>query len=205
MCDKDYTVGTFEYNIQKYCSKKCAGIAKIGVPNNGKTKLIELVAKNCLTCSNAFFVSNKNKYNMSRKYCSFSCYNVINTERARELGKSNTKYSPEEIKKRNLEAGRRSYRKNIDTRLIYYRKLDAKRRGASGTFSKEEWNLVLEKQNYICLGCDIFMEKPTIDHIIPISKWEDWEKQNNPNYKCNDIENIQALCKRCNCIKSNKL
>jgi 5-methylcytosine-specific restriction endonuclease McrA len=44
----------------------------------------------------------------------------------------------------------------------------------------------------------------TVDHIIPLSKWQEYKVKYNPNYEGNDIENIQPLCWNCNIKKSNK-
>ena len=34
---------------------------------------------------------------------------------------------------------------------------------------------------------------------------KEWSGIHAPSYECNDIENIQALCKSCNSSKSNKI
>ncbi len=49
------------------------------------------------------------------------------------------------------------------------------------------------------------IKKLTIDHKIPISKWEEYKKLNNLKYECNDIENIQPMCSSCNARKHNKI
>lgn len=65
------------------------------------------------------------------------------------------------------------------------------------TLTKEEWFEILKVQNYTCLGCnkkftDIL--KPTIDHVIPLSKGGGLTK-----------ENTQALCRNCNSRKHTKI
>lgn len=203
-CGIEFLIKRPKTVFSKYCSKKCTHIAKIGIKLERKVKTTFL-DKNCVGCSKVFKVSKNDKVASNRKYCSATCYQTDSLERVTSLGKSNLKYSDEEIKIRNLEAGRRSYRKNIEKRLFYYRKLAYKRRGVAGTFTQEEWLSVLNKQSNICVGCNEKMLKPTIDHIIPISKWDEWIKTHPRNYNCNDIQNIQALCKSCNSSKSNKL
>lgn len=68
-----------------------------------------------------------------------------------------------------------------------------KRRGAEGTYTKEEWENKKKKYNYSCVCCK--RKKPeiklTVDHIIPI-------KLGGTNY----IDNIQPLCQSCNSHKN---
>lgn len=108
--------------------------------------------------------------------------------------------TPEEKRKAKLEHGRKSYRKNIGTRLFYYRQLAHKRRGTVGSHSVEQWEKIKKDNNYCCTICGMqepFTEqqyqKLTEDHIIPISKGGS-----------NNIENIQPLCKSCNSSKRDK-
>lgn len=118
-----------------------------------------------------------------------------------QLGKSRFK-NEEEKRLCMLEHGRKSYRKHIKTRLIYYRKLAFKRRNSPGSFTKEEWDNKLKEYDYKCAYCGISEIELlkitgmglTIDHIIPISKGG-----------TSNIDNLQPLCKKCNCRKSNKL
>lgn len=75
-----------------------------------------------------------------------------------------------------------------------------KNKGLTGDFSVKQWNDLLEKHNHCCALCGE-KKKLTVDHIIPLSKWEEWSKINKPNYRANDIENIQPLCQSCNSSK----
>lgn len=59
-------------------------------------------------------------------------------------------------------------------------------------FTKTEWDNLCKKHNNLCVCC-WKKEKLTVDHILPISKW--W---------LNNIDNIQPLCKSCNCKKRDK-
>ena len=56
-----------------------------------------------------------------------------------------------------------------------------------------EWIDLCEKYDNLCLCCK--KKNPlTVDHVIPISKGG-----------LNIIENIQPLCKKCNCAKHDKI
>jgi len=87
------------------------------------------------------------------------------------------------------------------------------KKGLGGSFTKQEWEDKKKEYNYCCVFCDISEQELlnktgqglTIDHKIPITKWKQWAKNNNPDYQCNDIENIQPLCLRCNLSKHNKI
>lgn len=82
-----------------------------------------------------------------------------------------------------------------------------KRRGLEaklgGHFIAEEWKELKKKFNNACPKCQ--RKEPeiklTVDHKIPPARWKKWRKENKPNYKWNDIENIQPLCKSCNSKK----
>jgi 5-methylcytosine-specific restriction endonuclease McrA len=62
--------------------------------------------------------------------------------------------------------------------------------GVGGTFSKQEWQQLLDETGHRCLSCKRTDRKLTIDHIIPISKGG-----------INTIANIQPLCMPCNASK----
>lgn len=98
------------------------------------------------------------------------------------------------------------YRQNYFTKIksILSRKL--KKKGLGGSFTKEQWNKLVRERNGICRLCNQKCDKFTIDHHIPISKWNEWIKGHlEITYKCGDIENIEPTCLRCNILKSNKI
>lgn len=65
----------------------------------------------------------------------------------------------------------------------------ARKKGAEGRFTVEQWEELLKLCDYKCLGCGS-TKKLTRDHIVPLSK-------NGTNY----IDNIQPLCHLCNTKK----
>jgi 5-methylcytosine-specific restriction endonuclease McrA len=68
--------------------------------------------------------------------------------------------------------------------------------GTGGSFTIQEWQTLLAQYNWTCPGCG--RKEPniklTVDHIIPISKGGS-----------GNIENIQPLCKLCNCKKYTRI
>lgn len=78
-------------------------------------------------------------------------------------------------------------------KYIWNNNYRVRRRNAEGSFNIKDWIEILKKNDYSCVLCGI-KGMMTIDHIIPLSK----EGTNYP-------ENIQPLCRSCNCKKSNKI
>lgn len=79
---------------------------------------------------------------------------------------------------------------------------------SKGSFTKDQWLEMKIKYNYMCLCCKLYEPeiKLTADHIVPITKWEEFISINSHiKYKCGDIENIQPLCMECNQKKFTKI
>lgn len=68
-------------------------------------------------------------------------------------------------------------------------------RSALGSHTYSEWETLKAQYNWTCPSCykRELEIKLTLDHIIPLSKGGS-----------NNIENIQPLCKSCNCKKHTK-
>lgn len=70
-----------------------------------------------------------------------------------------------------------------------------RRRNADGKHSYGEWETLKAQYNWTCPCCKKREPKMklSVDHIVPLSKGGS-----------NNIENIQPLCRSCNCKKNNK-
>lgn|SRR5574343_699414 len=90
------------------------------------------------------------------------------------------------------ESKRRYRDSHPEINLASTRRYRARKVGAGGEFTPDEWKLLCEKYGYVCLCCG--EKKPlTADHIVPLSK-------GGTNY----ISNIQPLCLVCNDRKGTK-
>lgn len=143
-------------------------------------------------------------------------YRQRNVESLREKGRMRYLTQGDQIRARNNAYYRRNDAKIKDYRRIYFQEnrdklrdyaraywqshpLDSiarhhKRRAyklqAGGTFTPQEWEMLLDQYDYTCLRCGRNDVKLTADHVIPLSK-------GGTNY----ISNIQPLCKSCNSYK----
>jgi len=72
----------------------------------------------------------------------------------------------------------------------------ARKKGAEGSYTLEEWDLLKKEFDYTCPACTLKEPeiKLTVDHIIPLIK-------GGSDY----IENIQPLCLKCNSKKNIKI
>jgi 5-methylcytosine-specific restriction endonuclease McrA len=110
---------------------------------------------------------------------------------------------------RNLRSDKqREYEKKYREKMYYWvaqlkNKHRVKLKGLDGDFSVQQWKDLIEKHNYKCVRCGK-VKKLTYDHIVPLSKWTEWAEINKPNYRANDIQNIQPLCGPCNGSKGNR-
>ncbi|HEY1757965.1 MAG TPA: HNH endonuclease [Bryobacteraceae bacterium] len=107
-------------------------------------------------------------------------------------------------KKKHPEVARRHskrwYRQNVIQARFYDSRVKAKKHGATGTHTFQQWLDLKAKYLFCCLACD--MKEPftdqkvkhlTEDHIVPLSRGGS-----------HNIDNIQPLCFRCNNEKRTK-
>jgi len=98
---------------------------------------------------------------------------------------------------KNLESviltGKSFYTKSKGMGIASVQNNRSRRLNAGGIITRDQWIAVCDKFNNKCALCH--KELPlTMDHITPLSKGG-----------THTINNIQPLCKSCNCRKSNKL
>jgi 5-methylcytosine-specific restriction endonuclease McrA len=99
----------------------------------------------------------------------------------------------------------RDYEKKYREKMYFWvaqlkNKHRVKLHGQDGAFSVQQWKDLIEKYEYKCAECGK-VKKLTYDHIVPLSRWNEWAKEHKPSYRANDIENIQPLCLSCNSKK----
>lgn len=159
--------------------------------------------KICLICKKGFFVF-PGRIKIA-KYCSNKCDGL-----SKRNGFDRDKYRKEyyiknkkKIIQKSVEWGRKNKKlrkiakdkwraKNRELTNHLSKRRQAKKAGAVGNYSLEEWHKICERFNHKCVCCKK-KKILTRDHIIPVSK-------GGSDY----ISNIQPLCLSCNSKKSSK-
>jgi 5-methylcytosine-specific restriction endonuclease McrA len=113
------------------------------------------------------------------------------------------KISIELIKKHKLENTRKYRHEHPEWCAEIKHKRRATQSLLGGHFTAKEWRSLKEKYNFTCPICNNSEPtiKLTVDHVVPLKKWEVWSKENKPQYEWNSITNIQPLCGSCNSQK----
>lgn len=119
-------------------------------------------------------------------------YRKKNSERIREWYRQHRKAHPEDYKRYN-KRWRRAHREQCN---LFSKRYRARKQGAKGSHTLEEWELLKKRYSYTCPICG--RKEPEIkleeDHIIPLLK-------GGSDY----IKNIQPLCRTCNIIKGTNI
>lgn len=144
---------------------------------------------NCPICNKQF---NRIRAIYCSRKCTLRAYYLRNRDKVLTRNKEWNKHHPDVIIAATLKWKKRNPEKNRHISNL----AQDKARGAIGSHTLKEWDILKKKYGNACCFCK--QQEPEIkltrDHIIPI------EKGGN-NY----ITNIQPLCKSCNSIKGTKL
>lgn len=183
-------------NIQKFCSKKCQGLYQQKSYYGGKPGF-QGTLKKCKLCNKEY-----SAYVPNQKWCSIDCRRKVDykTNRLNKIAYS-AKYNKEHTNKK--REWNKKWAKNNPDKILHGRKQYIyRKKGAGGKFSQKDWTDLKNKTGNKCMNCGKSGIELTADHVIPIKKWKSWRLKNKVDYKCNDIENIQPLCRSCNSSKS---
>ena len=157
--------------------------------------------KNCETCKSVFLKPvkfSKTQWGITR-FCSKKCGGVwlSKIKRGKSAWWAKGKIMSEKTKRKISLA--KTFRTELYKKQYYNLKsLEryARKKGAEGYFTLNEWEELKCKHNFRCVYCGKLEKeaKLTKDHIIPLTK-------GGSNY----INNIQPLCQSCNSRKHNKI
>jgi len=113
-----------------------------------------------------------------------------NPEKAKEVAEKSRKKHPE-----NQRRATKKWRlAHPERHAEFQRNRNARKRGATGTITRQEFQDLCIQYDFRCLRCGANGKRPdvelTIDHVIPITKGGE-----------NSIGNAQPLCRSCNSSK----
>ena len=161
--------------------------------NNCKTKDNYYAKGLCRRCYDRYiYLKTKEKKLKQRKE-----WRKNNPEKVKAMKQGWYKRYTEKILKKVSE-----YQKTTMGKMVMNRKREkrrAKKKLLNETYTTMDWIKKLDSTKGICPGCGKFVgkNKLELDHIIPISKA--------PEGFIYTIDDIQPLCKPCNCKKGDKL
>lgn len=84
---------------------------------------------------------------------------------------------------------RRRYRKHRIRRIVSQRNIQARRAGAKGQITPEQWRRLLRRHRFLCFYCGakLVPANRTLDHKLPLSRGG-----------TNTIDNVVPACRPCN-------
>lgn len=143
------------------------------------------------------FKSNEKKYRQTERGRKLASeiqkrYIAAHPEAKIRKRKADKKYSNTEQGQLVRRSAAKKYRQTDKYKFVM-RLNKAARRGAPGSYTREQWESLLARYNGGCAYCGS-TRKMHADHIVPVSKGGS-----------NCIENIQPLCVHCNTSKRDKV
>ena len=175
----------------------------MGRPKKGESRSVQV---NCSQCG-ATLKRMMGQMKCREVFCNRECQGKFMTGRPAQMGpesraawrirmkgENNPNWNGGEAQSKIKAKQWRKDNREICRRIAVARR--ARKRGAPGSYSLQEWLDLKKRYGFRCLGCGLPEPeiKLTVDHIIPLSKGG-W----------NSIDNIQPLCLSCNCKKKDKL
>lgn len=186
---------------------------KTGIHHYCKRCTIEQAKEYYHADKNRAYQKNRNRYwnNKEKEQAEYKAWYTANAERVKEKTRNWHKNNYHKVRSQRL-ANAKIWRKTNGKKWYEYYKNTpngrfsiqkglqnrrARIKSTKNTLTKEEWFEILESQDYTCLRCHRKFSddlKPTMDHIVPVSKGGGLTK-----------ENTQALCRFCNSSKQDKI